>query len=76
MILGCHPGDCHYKEGNLVAQKRVTLLKTVTHQLGIENDRLRLDWISASDHEKFVEVVSEMTERVRALGPLLPERVM
>jgi F420-non-reducing hydrogenase iron-sulfur subunit len=70
MILGCHPGECHYKEGNLQTLKRYSVLKTMLRQFGIEEDRLQLDWISASEGEKFVQVVSEMTERMRQLGPL------
>jgi F420-non-reducing hydrogenase iron-sulfur subunit len=70
MILGCHPGDCHYKEGNLQALKRYGVLKRVLGQFGIEEDRLRLDWISAGEGDKFVQVVSDMTERMRQLGPL------
>jgi len=70
MILGCHPGDCHYKEGNLQALKRYGVLKSVLGQFGIEEDRLRLDWISAGEGDKFVQVVSDMTERMRQLGPL------
>ena len=70
VILGCHPGDCHYKEGNFQALKRFAFLRKMLTQLGIEEDRVRLDWISASDQDKFVEVVSDMTERVRNLGPL------
>jgi len=70
MILGCHPGDCHYKEGNLQALKRYGLIKRVLRQFGIEEDRLRLDWISAGEGDKFVQVVSDMTERMRLLGPL------
>jgi F420-non-reducing hydrogenase iron-sulfur subunit len=70
MILGCHPGDCHYKEGNLQALKRYSVLKRVLRQFGIEEDRLRLDWISAGEGDKFVQVVSDMTERMRQLGPL------
>ncbi|MGD8512962.1 MAG: hydrogenase iron-sulfur subunit [Deltaproteobacteria bacterium] len=70
MILGCHPGDCHYKGGNLQALKRYGVLKRVLGQFGIEEDRLRLDWISAGEGDKFVQVVSDMTERMRQLGPL------
>jgi F420-non-reducing hydrogenase iron-sulfur subunit len=70
MILGCHPGDCHYKEGNLQALRRYSVLKRVLGQFGIEEDRLRLDWISAGEGDKFVQVVSDMTERMRQLGPL------
>ena len=70
MILGCHPGDCHYKEGNLQALKRYGVLKRMLRQFGIAEDRLRLDWISAGEGDKFVQVVSDMTERMRQLGPL------
>ena len=71
VILGCHPGECHYKEGNFQTLKRYTILKKVLVQFGIEEDRLKLDWISASERDKFVEVVSEMVEKVRKLGPLV-----
>jgi F420-non-reducing hydrogenase iron-sulfur subunit len=70
MILGCHPGECHYKEGNLQTLKRYAILKEVLPQFGIETDRLKLDWISASERDKFVEVVSEMVNKLRTLGPL------
>lgn len=71
IILGCHPGDCHYKEGNFQALRRYTLLKRILAEFGIQGDRLRLDWISAGDRDKFVEIVSEMVEKIRGLGPLL-----
>jgi F420-non-reducing hydrogenase iron-sulfur subunit len=71
LILGCHPGDCHYKEGNFQTFKRFTILKKVLAEFGIEGDRMRLDWISAGEGDKFVKVVSEMAEKVRQLGPLL-----
>lgn len=70
IILGCHPGDCHYKEGNFQALKRYALIKKVLARFGIEEERLKLDWISAGERDKFVDVVSEMTEQVRQLGPL------
>ncbi len=70
MILGCHPGECHYKEGNLYTLRRYSLLKKMLQQFGIQEDRLKLDWISASEQDKFVEVVSRMVERLRQLGPL------
>ncbi len=70
MILGCHPGDCHYKEGNFQALKRYAVLRKVLVQFGIDEERFRLDWISAGDKEKFVDVVTKMTESVRQLGPL------
>jgi F420-non-reducing hydrogenase iron-sulfur subunit len=70
LILGCHPGDCHYSEGNYKTMRRYPLLKKVVQQFGIEEARLRLDWVSASEGDKFAQVVNEMTETVRKLGPL------
>jgi F420-non-reducing hydrogenase iron-sulfur subunit len=71
LILGCHPGECHYKEGNFHTLKRYIMLRKMLVQFGIEEERLKLDWISASERDKFVEVVSEMVEKVRKLGPLV-----
>lgn len=68
MVLGCHPGECHYKEGNYQALKRILLLKKMLPQFGIEEERLRIDWISTSEHEKFAQMVSKMVERIRELG--------
>ena len=70
MVLGCHPGDCHYNEGNYKTMRRYPLLKKTLVQLGIEEERLMLDWVSAAEGEKFARRVREMTERVKALGPL------
>lgn len=70
MILGCHPGECHHREGNYHTLRRYTLLKKVLHQLDIEQARLRLDWVSASEGDKFVRVVSEMVDNVKKFGPL------
>ncbi len=70
MICGCHPGDCHYDEGNYKTLRRHLLLKKMLSQLGIEEDRLRLEWISASEPEKFRQVADEMTARMKQLGPL------
>jgi F420-non-reducing hydrogenase iron-sulfur subunit len=70
MILGCHPGDCHYKEGNYKALRRFHLLKRMLSQFGIDERRLRLDWVSASEADKFVEIINEMVTTVKALGPL------
>jgi F420-non-reducing hydrogenase iron-sulfur subunit len=70
MILGCHPGDCHYKEGNYKALRRFHLLRRTLGQFGIEEDRLRLDWVSASEADKFVETIRDMVKKVKALGPL------
>ncbi len=70
MILGCHPGDCHYKEGNYKALRRYKLFKEALKGFGIEDSRFMLDWVSASEGEKFVKVAAEMVENVRKLGPL------
>lgn len=75
LIGGCHPGDCHYVEGNFKTLRRFGLLKRMLHDLGIEQGRLRLEWISASEGEKVKTTVNEMVEQLRKLGPLnLPQR--
>jgi F420-non-reducing hydrogenase iron-sulfur subunit len=70
LVAGCHPGDCHYTEGNFRAQRRYPLLADLLDQFGIERERVRLEWISASEGERFAQVVRELTDTVRALGPL------
>jgi len=70
LIGGCHPGDCHYQEGNYKALRRYRLLKRMLGQMGIAPERLRLEWISASEAERFRTVMNDMVEHVRALGPL------
>jgi len=69
LIAGCHPGDCHYQNGNHKALRRFALLRRLLDQLGVEPARVRLEWVSASEGEKFAGVVDEMTEQLRALGP-------
>jgi F420-non-reducing hydrogenase iron-sulfur subunit len=70
LIGGCHPGDCHYQEGNYKALRRYYLMKRLLTGMGIEEDRFRLEWISASEGEKVKAVINDMVEKVRALGPL------
>ncbi|MCD6310022.1 MAG: hydrogenase iron-sulfur subunit [Candidatus Eremiobacteraeota bacterium] len=70
MICGCHPGDCHYQEGNIKTMRRFPLLVKMLKQLGIEEDRIMLEWVSASEGDKFARICYEMTERVKELGPL------
>jgi F420-non-reducing hydrogenase iron-sulfur subunit len=70
LVAGCHPGDCHYSEGNYKTMRRMPLLKELVAQFGIEPERLRLEWVSAGEGAKWVQVVNEMTEEVRRLGPL------
>lgn len=69
LILGCHPGDCHYAEGNYKAARRIPLLKKMLGQFGIEDDRVRLDWVSASEGDRFTKIVNDMTAKVKELGP-------
>jgi F420-non-reducing hydrogenase iron-sulfur subunit len=72
LVSGCHPGDCHYAEGNYKAMRRVALLKVMLRANGIDPSRLRIEWISASEGEKFARVVNEFTEQIRELGALAP----
>lgn len=74
LVLACHPGDCHYKEGNYRAGQRNRLLLQLLRQFGIEEERCRLDYVSAGEGEKFVRVITEMVETVRRLGPLQLEQ--
>ena len=69
LIGGCHLGDCHYQEGNYKTAFRVTITKKVLQSLGIEPERIRLEWISASEGKKFSETVKSFVEEIRKLGP-------
>ncbi len=71
LICGCHPGDCHYSEGNYKTMRRYPLLKRLLAAYGIEPDRVRLEWVSASEGQRFADVVNDMTEKIRALGPCM-----
>jgi F420-non-reducing hydrogenase iron-sulfur subunit len=69
LITGCHPGDCHYVDGNLKAQRRVDAIDVMLQDMGLESERLKLEWVSAGEGEKFARVVREFTDQVRKLGP-------
>jgi len=70
LVAGCHlPSDCHYLSGNFKALRRITLLKKVLEEFGIESERLRLEWISASEGDKFAAIVRDMVEEIKKLGP-------
>ena len=69
MVLGCHPGDCHYIGGNYRARRRIALLRLVLEQYGFDPKRLKLEWVSASEGEKFQKTVNEFVDTVKALGP-------
>ena len=70
LVMGCHPGQCHYVEGNYKAMRRMALLKRTLKQFGLEDERVRLEWASAAEGPKFAATVTEMTEAIRQLGPL------
>ena len=70
LIGGCHPLDCHYVEGNTKCLRRFQLLTRMVQDMGIESERLRLEWISAAEGDKVKTVINQMTETVRRLGPL------
>ena len=72
LVAGCHPGDCHYIEGNYKALRRITLMKRMLEKFGIEKERVRLEWISASEATRFAQIANEMVEQIKALGPLAP----
>lgn len=67
LIAGCHPGDCHYMVGNIKTLRRYKFLRRMLEDFGLEKERLRLEWISASEADKYVRVVKEMVEAIRAL---------
>jgi len=69
LVGGCHPGDCHYMKGNLSARRRVAGLKPFLKAVGISSDRLRLQWVGASEGLKMAESVKDFTETIRKLGP-------
>jgi len=70
LVAGCHlPSDCHYLAGNFKAQRRVLMLKELLKQLGIEPERLRLEWVSAAEGDRFARVIKEMTKEIKELGP-------
>ncbi len=69
LVSGCHPGDCHYLAGNLVARRKFAMLKALLEHVGLEEGRVQFSWVSAAEGQKFADVIREVTETVRALGP-------
>ncbi|MEW6661756.1 MAG: hydrogenase iron-sulfur subunit [Bacillota bacterium] len=77
LVSGCHPGDCHYLEGNYKAFARKELLETLLEQMGIEKERFRLTWVSANEGELFARIVGEMVREIKKIGPFyLPKSWM
>jgi len=68
-IGGCHPGDCHYVNGNLRTRRRVKMMKKLLEQMGVNPKRLRLEWVSATEGAKFARVIKEFVEEIKELGP-------
>ena len=69
LVSGCHPGDCHYISGNLVARRKFALLKRLLDYVGIESDRVQFSWVSAAEASRFASLIGDVTESVRKLGP-------
>ena len=68
-IGGCHPGDCHYVSGNYKARRRITVLKAILKQLGFEEERIKIRWVSASEGQRFADTIKEMVADLKKLGP-------
>ena len=70
LIGGCHPGDCHYVQGNYLARRRMAILKKLLEYLGIDEKRVRMTWVSAAEGKKFADVIKEITDDVKKIGPM------
>ena len=68
-MCGCHPGDCHYIEGNLKAEKRADAITLMLEDFGLEEERFRREWVSASEGPRFAQVMKEMVDTIKELGP-------
>ena len=69
LIGGCHPGDCHYQEGNYKARRRVVAIHDILKSTGFEEDRVMLRWISASEGQRFADTIAEFTDKLKEMGP-------
>lgn len=70
LISGCHPGECHYMKGNFLARRRFLIMRNLLEFIGIDPQRIRMSWVSASEGKKFADVITEVTEEIKQLGPL------
>ena len=68
LVAGCHPGDCHYQEGNYYARRRFAMFKKILESIGLESDRLWLSWVSASEGQKYAKIATEFTKKIKELG--------
>ena len=69
LVSGCHPGDCHYLAGNLYARRRFTVLKKLLMTAGVDSERVQFTWVSASEGNRFADVIQEVTDKIVSLGP-------
>jgi coenzyme F420-reducing hydrogenase delta subunit len=74
MVAGCHPGDCHYTDGNYKTLRRMAILKPMLEQFGLDTRRLRLEWVSAGEGGKFQQVINDFIDEIINLGPLAIKR--
>ena len=70
IIGGCHPGECHYEQGNYLTRRRMTILKKILEYIGIDPQRVQMTWVSASEGGKFAQVIKNVTEAIKELGPI------
>jgi F420-non-reducing hydrogenase iron-sulfur subunit len=70
LVSGCHPGDCHYISGNLIARRKFALLKNFLEYIGIEPERVQFSWVSAAEGGRFVDIIEKVTEEIKKLGPI------
>ena len=76
LICGCHPGDCHYQEGNYRCLRRFHMLQKYIQQMGIEPERMKLEWISASEGKQYAELINSFTQTISELGPCRVKETM
>ncbi|HET7833521.1 MAG TPA: hydrogenase iron-sulfur subunit [Gallionella sp.] len=69
LVSGCHPGDCHYIEGNFLARRKIQLVKEMLQFIGVEENRFRMSWVSAAEGAKYSEIITDFVEDIKALGP-------
>jgi F420-non-reducing hydrogenase iron-sulfur subunit len=70
LVAGCHPGDCHYQSGNYKTNRRIKLLKRIIEEMGVEPNRVRFEYISASEGQKFAQVVTDFVDELKKMGPI------
>jgi len=70
LVSGCHPGDCHYISGNLIARRKFALMKSFLEYIGIEPGRVQFSWVSAAEGGRFVDIIEKVTSEVKKLGPI------